>query len=194
MALDALLETLSRDAEAEAGRVLAEARAEAARIRAEARAAVTERCVRAIAALEPELRADVDARRARARREASIEVLRARSRFLDRIFADASAAFPGALSDPTRSATVEFLVTEALAFFPGTLVTIRCRTGLAAVVTKATESTDSVTVVAADSVPEGIIVEARDGSARIENTLEARLRQLRPLLSIELLAAVEERP
>jgi vacuolar-type H+-ATPase subunit E/Vma4 len=132
-------------------------------------------------------------KRARARREAGIEVLRSRSKLLDAIFATARAAFPGSLSDPPRSTTVEFLVNEALAFFPGTPVTIRCRSGLAGVVRGAAKSTAGVTVVEDETVPEGIIVETRDGSARIENTLEARLLRLRPSLSIELLALVEAR-
>lgn len=194
MALDTLLETLSRDADAEAGRVVAEARAEAARIHAAARTALAERCDRSVAVLERELRADVDARRAVARREAGIDVLRGQSRFLDRIFTTCRAAFPGALADPARFATLEAMVKEALTFFPETPVTIRCRAGLLAAVTKATTAMAGVTVVADETVPEGIVVAASDGSARIDSTLEARLSHMAPLLSIELLAALETRP
>jgi vacuolar-type H+-ATPase subunit E/Vma4 len=194
MALDTLLETLSRDAEADAGRVVAEARAEADRIRADARTALTERCDQSVAVLERGLRADVDARRAASRREAGIDVLRGQSRFLDRIFTASRAAFPGALADPARFATLESMVREALTFFPDTPVTIRCRAGLVAAVTKAAMAMGSVAVVADDTVPEGIVVESSDGSARIDNTLESRLRHMGPQLSIELLAELKGRP
>ena len=46
-------------------------------------------------------------------------------------------------------------------------------------------------MVADNTVPEGVVVEALDGSSRVDNTLVARLRRLRPRLSIVLLKAVE---
>ena len=48
------------------------------------------------------------------------------------------------------------------------------------------ESVPEASVVVDDGVPEGVIVESIDGSCRIDNTLEGRLRRRRPGLSIAI--------
>jgi vacuolar-type H+-ATPase subunit E/Vma4 len=194
MALELLLDSLARDVEGEARASLDAARVEAARIRADADVRAARRCAEALAARDTELRVHIDSARARARREARIATLRARDAFLERTFAAAEAELPGALDAPAYAAALPGLIAEALAFFPGVPAIVRCRTGLASRVSVPTESLGAIRLAMDDSVPEGVIVEAEDGSATVNNTLVERLRRRRPVLSIELLARLREAP
>jgi vacuolar-type H+-ATPase subunit E/Vma4 len=194
MALDLLLESLARDVEGDAREVLDAARAEAARIRAAAEARAGQRCAEALATREAALRASMDAERARARRDAHAGALRARARFLDRTFAAAAAELPRALDAPANTEALAMLVGETLEFFQGKPAVIRCRVGLADRVRQLVSSLGSVRVSPDDSVPEGVIVEAEDGSLMVNNTLIARMQRFQPMLSIELVARIGKEP
>jgi vacuolar-type H+-ATPase subunit E/Vma4 len=191
MALDALLETITRDGEAEAQRVVAEATARAQRLRAAADVDAEAASAAAIAADERDRSIALAARRAVVRAESNGRVLRAKARLLERVFAAAESAFPGYLeSDSGRRVLAQFAA-EALAYFPGEDVNIRCNSRLAQLL--GGDVPPMAQIVADDSVPEGIIVETADGSTRIESTLSALMRRRRPELSIELMAAVRGR-
>ena len=194
MALELFLDSLARDVEGDARDVLDAARAEAARILADANTRAARRCDEALAARDVELRAGMDSTRARARREARIATLRARDGFLERTFGAAEAELPGTLDAAPHADALARLVAEALDFFPGTPSVVRCRAGLADRVSALAASLGAVRASSDDSVPEGVIVEAEDGSATVNNTLVERLRRLRPMLSIEILARVSEAP
>ena len=191
MALDGLLDAIARDGDAESQRLLDAAKSEAARLRAAADARAERRCAEAVAAREAQLRAARDARRARALTKARAEVLRARDRFLHRVFHAAESRMPRFFDRPDAAAALQRLVAEALVYFPEGGARVRCRSGIAGPIARA-GSLGTVRVIADDSVAEGVIVETPDGSARVDNTLAERLQRLRPSLSIELLGAMME--
>lgn len=183
MALDVLLHAIAQNGESEARQIIEDARAEATAIRAAADARVQRRIADSGATREAELRAALDARRARARHEARVHVLRVRSQFMDRIFHAADAALPGILDQAAAHETLTTLCREALDFFPLGGARIRCRGTLARTIA---EVLPRAAIVVDDGVPEGVIVESNDGRARIDNTLAARLQRLRPALSIAI--------
>lgn len=187
MALDVLLQAIAEDGDAEARQILDAARAEADAIRAAADVRAAQRTTDACAAREAELRAELEAQGARTRNEARVQVLLARVRFLDRVFAETEARLPGILEGSAPEALVS-LCQEALEFFAPGAARIRCRGALSRKLTGG--ALGDVAVVADDTVPEGVIVESIDGSSRVDNTLGARLRRRRPELSIALLSAV----
>ena len=187
MALDVLLHAIAQDGESEARQIVDDARAEAMAIRAAADARVQQRIADAGATRESELRSVLDARRARARHEARIHVLRVRAQFMNRVFQAAETSLPGILDHDASQETLTRLCQEALDFFPPSGARIRCPRTLACRVAKAVPG---AAVVVDDDVPEGVIVESLDGQSRIDNTLEARLRRLRPELSIAVSTAM----
>jgi len=138
--------------------------------------------------------ARIDAERARARRDAQAGALRARAGFLDRVFVAAAAELPRALDAPGSSGALALLVGETLEFFAGKPAVIRCRPGLADRVQQLVASLGSVRVSPDDSVPEGVVVEAEDGSVMVNNTLIERMGRFLPLLSIELVAGIGKEP
>ena len=189
--LGVLLEAITRDGETEAQRAVEAARAEATAIRLAADARSAQECENAVATAERELQAVLDARRAGARADARARELQARSRFLERVFAEVEATLPGYLDQTRAGDELERLVTEACAYFPDEPVRIRCRSGLAA---RLNASRHDVEIVPDESVPEGVIVESVDRRARIDNTLVARLRRQRRALAVDLLSTVRTAP
>lgn len=192
MALDVLLKAIAEDGEGEARRVVDAARAEADAVRADADARAERRCAAALALREASLRAELEARRARALNESRVQVLFARARLMDRIFEAAEAELPGLLARSGSGPALERLCREALEYFPRGGARVRCRSELAAQLSG--RSTAGTQVVADDTVPEGVMVESLDGSSRVDNTLQASLRRRRPALSIVILAALQENP
>ena len=187
MALDVLLQAIADDGASEARQIIDAARGEATAIRAAADARAQRRITDTCAAREEELRAGLDTRLARARTEARVRVLEARARFMDRIFHEAETALPGSLERSAAHETLATLCREALDFFPTGGARIRCRAALARLIAV---SVPGASVLVDDGVPEGVIVESIDGSCRIDNTLEGRLRRRRPELSIAISAGL----
>lgn len=194
MALDALLSALREEADRTVEQLLGSARDEAARLRAEANARVEERCADTIATREAKLKADAELARVRAQRAAAVRVVQARDACLERIFRATEDALARALDSPEYAAAPGALATEALAYFTDVPVVIRCRTSLAGSVRAGTPRSDDVAVVPDDSVPPGVVVEASDGSVIVDNTVEARLRRMRPSLAIEVLERIGASP
>lgn len=189
MALDALLEAIAEHGAAEARQILDAARAEADAIRTAADARTEQRCADACATREAELHVELDTTRNRALRKARVEVLFRRARYLDTVFEAAEKELPGVLDRPGSGPLLERLSAEGLEYFPPGFARIRCRAGLAQ---RVSAQMPLVSVIADDSMPEGIIVESTDGLCHIDNTLPARLRRQRRALSIALIAALQE--
>ena len=190
MALDVLLQVITEESDTEARQLVASARAEADAIRAAADARSTQRIAEVYAAREAELRQSLEAKRSRALTASRVQVLEARTRFIDQVLASAETQLPGVLE---RSASAEPLVglcTEALGYFPAGGARVRLRAALARRLPA--NLSGSADVVVDDTVPEGVIVESPDGSVRVDNTLAARLHRQRPLLAIALLRALSE--
>jgi vacuolar-type H+-ATPase subunit E/Vma4 len=187
MAIESLLEALGSEAARDVQQVTEAARAEAAQVRAAAEARVAQRQSAALAARESELRAAADARRATAMREARARRLQARDAFLERVFAAAASQLPGTLETPAHAAALLRLAHEALEFMPRDAV-VRCRPSLVSRFTASAVALGTARVVSDDSVREGVVVADNEGRVMIDNTLDHRLRWMRPLLAIELLA------
>lgn len=191
MATESLLATLGADTERAVRQIEEGALAEAQRIRTEADARVRRRCDAALATQEAELRTASDAQRATARRETRERILQVRNAFLERVFAAVTARLPSILESPSRAAALQRLVQEAVGYFPSTPAVVRCRRALADRLNGTGPLLGAVSVVPDESVPEGVVVEAVDGSLAVDNTLIGRLRWLRPALSIELVSRFE---
>ncbi len=187
MALDALLQVITEDGDAEAQRVLDTARAEADAIRAAADARAERRLAEAAAAREAELRQELEAKRSRALTGTRVWVLNSRAKFVDKIFAAAEAELPGVLERPASLDALVRLCREALDYFPHGSARIRTRSALARRLSDVASGVADV--IADDTVPEGVIVESLDGLSRVDNTLVARLHRRRAALAIALLAA-----
>lgn len=192
MPLDVLLDSITKEGDAEAQRVVDDARQTAARSRAAADARTSQRCGAAVAMTERELRASLDARRAEARADARARVLQARSRFLERVFGEVETNLSGYLERDPAGDALERMVQEARAYFADDRVRIRCRPGLVARLNEGNR--DGMEVLPDEFAPEGVIVESLDRRVRIENTLLARLRRLRRALSVDLLSAMRTTP
>jgi vacuolar-type H+-ATPase subunit E/Vma4 len=192
MALDALLAALTQEAERAVEQMLTSAHEEAARLRSEAEAQVEQRCAEAITTRASGLKASAEVERARAQRAAAVRVVQSRHACLDRVFRAAEEALDTALESPDYAAAPGAMAAEALEFFSGVPVVVRCRTALVERVRTAMLSSAVASVVADDALAPGVVVEAADQSVIVDNTVGARLRRLRPALSIELLRRIGE--
>lgn len=190
MAIEPLLSALGEDAERDIREIAEAACAEADRIRVAAEAHVKQRCEAALQSREATLRSEGDAHRARALREARASMLRARDAFLERVFLAVTTQLRGELRKPERGVALAKLLSEALEYVAGD-ATICCRADVAERLRQRVGSLNGAKLVAAETVGEGVVVKADDGSVTIDNTLENRLRSLRPALSIEILARFE---
>jgi vacuolar-type H+-ATPase subunit E/Vma4 len=171
MALDALLAALTQEAERAVEQMLTSAHEEAARLRSEAEAQVEQRCADAITARASALRASAEVERAHAQKAAAVRVVQSRDACLDRVFRAAEEALERALDSPDHAAAPGALAAEALEFFSGVPVVIRCRTALVERVRTAMQSSTVVSVVADDALAPGV-VEAADHSVIVDNTVE----------------------
>ena len=193
MAVEVLLQAIASEGDAEARKLVDAARAQADEVRAAADARARRQCEEALVSRTAGIRVEFDTRRAGAVREARVRVLMARDQFLGRIFAAVEQALPGVLDAPSSAEVLHRLYREAMACFPDAAVRVRCRHGLATVLRSDGDSSGRIEVAADDAIPEGMVLESLDGSLRVDNTLVARLRRLRPALSIVLIDAASSR-
>ncbi len=192
MALDQLLAALERDARSEARSRLERARRDAAAMVAEAEErAARERTLR-LAAVEAELRDRARARLVTARRAALRRTLEARRRMFDRVLTEAARRLAGALRSEAFLAALPALVAEALTYLGDEPSIVSCPAAIAADVETCVGSRPGLTVRAGGVAGAGVRIEATDESVVIEGTLETRLAQLRPLLQIAILRALED--
>ena len=187
MALDALLQVITEDGDAEAQRVVEAAQAEANAIRAAADARAEARSADAYATRDAVLRLVLEAKRSLALTRSRAQVLNARAGFVDRIFAAAESELPGVLEKSASADALVGLCLEALEYFPPGGARVRVRAGLAQPLSGV--ALGGAAIVIDETVPEGVIVESADGSSRVDNTLVARLRRRHVDLAIALLAA-----
>jgi vacuolar-type H+-ATPase subunit E/Vma4 len=171
MALDYLLEALTREAEERAAETVAAARLETERILREARAGVERRLAEAVARREAELRAGAQGAIETARREAARDVLTARAEALARIFARARDILAERVRDPALEPHWSREAAEALTYVPGGNPVVR-RPPAAA----------------------GVVVAAADGSVEVDGTVGALLARLEPRLAVELARDLETEP
>ncbi len=187
MALEHLLAALERDAAEQAQRLLANARTEAAKITGAAEERNARRRRDVIGAHEAEQRATAEVALAAARREARRQVLEARQRLLDRIFAAARGRLPAALRSDAYRAALPVHVAEALAFVGDAPAVIGCPRALAASIRKLVAGNGRLSVTVDAAVGSGFRIATTDGAVEVDNTLEGRLERLRPRLALAVL-------
>jgi len=173
VALDELLAALTRDAQAEADRVLTTARAEAASIAAASETEVDRRRANVLDTRMAELEQDVERALSEARLAARREVLEARERLLDRVFAAVKEGLAGALDHPRfREGLPQRLAEGLSAFGPAETVVVAAPPRLAATVKRLLDGRASLEK---DPAILGVCLRSADGAVRVDATLDARL-------------------
>lgn len=190
MALEHLVGTLTREAEAEAAVIRAAAEAEAGAIRARSERACTARRTASGAAREDRRHAAVERAVAVARRVARGETLTARWRLIDRVFTAARANLGGAMERPEYRAALAREVEAALSCLGGRPATVRCHPSLSPVLEPLVRARPGVRVQPDGAVGAGFRAVSDDGSLDIDGTLEGRLASRAPRLAIEVAARI----
>jgi vacuolar-type H+-ATPase subunit E/Vma4 len=192
MPLDHLLAALERDATAQAERLVAEARATADRLTSAAAEAIERRRGETLGAHEREQRAVVQAALSTARRAARRDVLEARERLLDRVFAAARAALPQALAHQAyRAALPERLAAALACVEEAGEAALRVPAAIAADVRSSVSGNGRVTVRVDPAAGSGFRLATADGTLEVDDTLETRLDAQRPRLARDVLRQLE---
>lgn len=180
MALDQLLDALTREAAATIERLRTDARTEADRITALSVEVSGRRRQAEVDQVVRRRRAEVETAVSAARHRARDAVLRARERLLRRVDDAVRAAFPAALAAPRYRETLPRRVEAALGCFGGTeVVAARCPAALAEPLLAAWPPDRRGEVRADESLGSGFVVTSGDGAVEVEDTLEARLEARR---------------
>lgn len=188
MSLDRLLETLERDARAEAERVLAEARAEAEATRGAAETVVARRRAEALSARERALRADAAVQLALVRRQARGAVLDARHRLLERVRAAARERIAAAEGE---AGSLGLRLRAALACHGDQPVEVRCAPALVDAVRAGVGERAGTTVIPDPSAPDPLVVRAADGAMEVDAGLGGLFERHWPELAVELMRELE---
>ena len=190
MGLEHLLEALERDANAQIEQLLAQARAEADRLTAAGSEALQRRRDDAHSVGERSRYQEVAHAVTLARRGARRSVLEARARLLERVFVAARSALPDAAAGAAYRAALPAALAGALAAIGNEPAVIRCPQALAADVDRL-RPVDRVSVVVDPASGSGFRLTTVDGKVEVDDTLEARLERLRPILARRVLAQLE---
>jgi vacuolar-type H+-ATPase subunit E/Vma4 len=188
MSLDRLLETLERDARAEAERVLATAGAEADAIRGAAETVVARRRAEALSARERALRADAAAQLAQVRRRARGAVLDARHQLLERIRAAARERIAAAEGE---AGSLGVRLQAALACHGDRSVEVRCAPTLADAVRAGVGDRAGATVTPDVAASDPLVVRAADGAMEVDAGLGSLFERHWPALAVELVRVLE---
>ena len=186
-AVRGLLDSLSADGETEARLVVDRAREEAGRLAVEARTRVRAELDRRIARRSRELEADEAAIRLEARADARRSALLARRAVVNRVMDIARAMLPEAASvDWLRSAAE-----QALEYLPDGDIVVRCAARDVRLVKQLVAGRKSARVLADGKIGAGVVAETRDGSVRVDGTLDSRLGRLHAEIAIAVVSSLE---
>ena len=188
--LEALLDTLERDAAGEAARLIAQAEQEAGEIHARAETELRRRRAEVTERIEAEARREVARAAAAASRRFLESRLRERARVLDRIFSEAAAELGTAAPDRYR-ALLPGLIGGTLRFLAGAPAVVTCRPEIAAEVEASLPGESRVTAHPSRDAAAGILGQSADGSVAVDNTLPAMLRRRQAELAIALAERLE---
>jgi vacuolar-type H+-ATPase subunit E/Vma4 len=192
MPLDHLLAALERDATAQAEHLMAQARATADQLTSAAAEAIERRRGETLGAHEREQRAVVQAALSAARRAARRDVLEARERLLDRVFAATRSALPQALAHQAYRAALPQRLAAALSCVEDAgEAALRVPAALAADVRAAISGNGRVTVRVDHTAGSGFRLATADGILEVDDTLETRLDTQRPRLARDVLRQLE---
>jgi vacuolar-type H+-ATPase subunit E/Vma4 len=185
-----LLTALTGEVDAELERISADANAEVERILDTSRARAGARRTAALAARDAELRIANGVRVAAARRVAHTAQLEARTRAIDKVLA-AARHIVSEMPPAAVAAESVRMLGEAMRFAPDDALVVRCAPEAVAAIRAAVAQRGNVNVEPADIVGPGVIITTADGTLRIEDTLMDRLDRQRIRLAVEIIAKVE---
>lgn len=193
MGLEHLLEALERDASAQIEQVLAQARAEADRLTTAATETRERRRRDAQGARERSRLQEVEHAVTLARRSARRSVLEARERLLERVFTAARAELPAAAAGSAYRAALPVALTGALAAVGNEPAVISCPKALARELERLCPA-NRASVEVDPAAGSGFRLVTADGAVEVDDTLEARLDRLRPILARRVLTQLELEP
>jgi len=182
MGLTHLLDALERDARSEIDRLSAAARAEADGITAESATRLGERRRLALEELDRQHSYELEQALTAARRAKRRAVLESRQRLLQRVLDAAHGLLPGALDLDSYRRSLPAVLQGALAALGEGAVVIRCTPALRPLL-EALQRPAGTSVVSDDTVGNGFLVQASDGSVDVVDTLEERLERRRTELT-----------
>ncbi len=193
MPLEQLLTTLRAEATRGVEATLAAATAEAEAIRAAARSRRERQKEGHLAEAEAEARERHAAELGAALQRARADRLLALRRVVERVLAEAEAALGAAAESPQYMRQLPRRLAAALALVDDADAVVRCPGALAEPLRRAAAEggCDGVDVRADAAVGAGFRVAARGGALVVDETLAARLRQLRPRLEQEVARLLE---
>lgn len=191
MGLDDLIARLERDADARVAAIRARAQAEAEAIASAAGSASAKHRDETLAARRAERGARLGRELAAARQRAKSELLSRRHETLERIFARASELLAEAERDERYLAAVPQHLEEALRHVEGVPAEVRCRPSVARRLEPVLAGRAQLELVEDPGAPLGVVVRAKDGTVEVDNTLGARLQNVRQELGAELMRRVE---
>jgi V/A-type H+-transporting ATPase subunit E len=184
MALEELIAAIGRDGAAEAAQEVARAEEEARAIRAEAEQRLARRRAEALRRRERELQAETELALASARHAARREVLFARQELLDRVFQAAGRLLPDCLDDPRYLGSALEELEHGLGYLGGREAVVRCSPALIPLFREHCVDRPDLGVEADASVGSGFVLATTDGALTVDATLERRLEELRPWLTL----------
>lgn len=191
MSIDALLERLLQEGEAEAELLIAAAQQQAHELLSRAEAATAQRRAEALSRLREVERHAVEAETAVAARGYREARMLERAKLLDRIFAEAEAEL-GSASSAAYQSQLPNLLSATLRFLEGTPAILHCRPEIAARLEQCCGATEGVTIRASAAAAPGVLGESADGGVVVDNTLPALLRRHRSDLAVAVAARLEE--
>jgi vacuolar-type H+-ATPase subunit E/Vma4 len=190
VSIDALLEQLERDAQAEAVKLVSAAQKRAQEILSRADAETQRRRTEALGRLEEAGRRAVAGETASAVRRFRELRLRERAEVLDRIFSEAERGLRTSSADRYQR-LLPGLMRATLRFLEGTPAVVHCRPEIAAQVEQLRAEHTDVTVRPSVEAAAGILGESADGAVAVDNTLPALLWRRRAELAIAVAARLE---
>ena len=190
MALQDLLNSLRAQAAARRSEELADAQAEAERIRSDAEVALERRRTEFVARAREDEEAVARRAVARARAEATVGLLSARDRLLERVRAALEGRISGLGDDPDYRRTMTDELRDALERLPDGAVVVRTPVSLGVLVRETVAGDARVTVEVSEDMGHGFIAVASGKGVELDATLEARLDHAWPRLAVTTLAEV----
>jgi vacuolar-type H+-ATPase subunit E/Vma4 len=185
MALSDLIARLEQEAQGRAEKIQRDADAEVRAIEADAEQTVQEITARQLERGRAQRHVGRERERALARRQARARELEALHTQINRILTRARALVPEVAASASYVAAVPSHLEQALVFVEGLHPRVRCRAEHAPALAPIAARCGAELVID-ESVEPGVLVEAGDGSVRVDNTLPALLARGERRLAIEL--------
>jgi vacuolar-type H+-ATPase subunit E/Vma4 len=188
--MEALLERLAREGEAQAAALTDAAEREARARLARAEAERLRRRTEALGRLSEEERHAIERETAAAAHRFREQELRERDAALDRIFAEAERQLSATPSERYRD-RLPGLLHATLQYLEGTSALLRCRPEVARILESAGQLPEGIALEPAPDAAPGLRGETLDGRVVVDNTLPALLRRRRADLAVLLTARLD---